>query len=132
MTEAEKDRLVAEWIEFQSIPLKDRSRECRKQYEVEGCRALDVLDSAGRDDPELAWELILRIHRAEHNENVTIMLAAGALEDLLAAHGENFIERVETEARKDQKFNFLLGGVWRNSMIEGVWERVQNVRREVW
>ena len=132
MTEAEKDELVAEWIEFQSVPLKERSREFRKKYELDGCRALEELDDACRNDPELAWELVVRINNAEHNENATMMLAAGALEDLLASHGEQFIDRIEIEARKNAKFNDLLGGVWQNLMTETIWARVQNARRKVW
>ena len=60
------------------------------------------------------------------------ILAAGALEDLLADHGPDYIDRVEDTARKDPKFNRLLGGVWKNSITDDVWHRVQAIRNEVW
>lgn len=133
MTEAEKEKLVAEWIEFQSIPLEEQSRDFRKKYaQSELFGSVEKLNEVCRTNPELAWEMILRIHRAEHNEYVTANLAAGLLEDLLADYGEQFIERVEIEARRDPKFNFLLGGVWQNSMTEDIWRRVQKARHEVW
>lgn len=53
------------------------------------------------------------------------LLAAGPLEHLLAHHGSAYIDEVETLARKDSKFNYHLGGVWRNKMTEDVWRRVQ-------
>jgi hypothetical protein len=59
-------------------------------------------------------------------------LAAGPLDDLLAAHGSALIERIETEARRNPAFNLLLGGVWQNTMSPDVWGRIQAARLEVW
>jgi hypothetical protein len=60
------------------------------------------------------------------------MLAAGLLEDLLGFYGEYFMDRVEMLAEKDQRFNYLLGGVWQSFMSEEHWETVQRIRRTVW
>ena len=60
------------------------------------------------------------------------VLAAGPVEDLLAKHGGEFIDRVVELARKDPKFNYVLGGVWRSSIADDVWERVQSIRNHVW
>ena len=95
MTEAEKEKLVAEWVDFQSVPLEERSREFRKNYELNGCWAVTKLFDLGSENPELAWELILAINKVEINDNVEAVLAAGSLEDLLNYHGEQFIERIE-------------------------------------
>lgn len=35
-------------------------------------------------------------------------------------------------AKEDERFNYLLGGVWQNTMSDEVWKRVQAARREVW
>ena len=32
----------------------------------------------------------------------------------------------------EYRFNYLLGGVWRNAMTEEVWQRVQAARLHVW
>lgn len=55
------------------------------------------------------------------------VLSAGPIEDLLARHGDVFIDRVEHGASGDPNFAKLLGGVWKNSMSDAVWERLQAV-----
>ena len=60
------------------------------------------------------------------------VLAAGALEDLLVDFGESYIERVEELARKNLRFNHLLGGVWKNAMTDELWLCVQKARLSGW
>jgi len=84
------------------------------------------------DEPEIAWPAILQILEHELTEDQTAVLAAGALEDLLAVHGAQFIERVEQEALRNPRLNHLLGGVWQNELPREIWDRVQKARREVW
>ena len=85
-----------------------------------------------QDTPEVAWLAILQILERDLTEEQTAVLAAGPLEDLLAQHGSQFIERIEHEAQRSPRFNHLLGGVWRHEMPLEIWERVQKARREVW
>src|SRR3989449_8134031 len=47
-------------------------------------------------------------------DDVLGSIAAGPLEDLLAAHGARFVARVEQQARRDDRFRACLGGVWLN------------------
>jgi hypothetical protein len=77
--------------------------------------------------PEILWAMILAIHSRDQSIHIQQVLSAGPLENLLALHGENFIDCVESEARTDPSFARLLGGVWKNRMSEGVWQRVQAV-----
>jgi hypothetical protein len=84
------------------------------------------------DEPEIAWEAILGISRRELTDEQRGLLAAGALETLLAWHGATFIERVEHEAHRNPKFSRLLGGVWRQEMPEEIWKRIEKARKEVW
>ena len=84
------------------------------------------------DEQETAWLAILLILERELSEDQTSVLAAGPLEDLLALHGAQFIERVEAEAVRNPRFNHLLGGVWQNRVSQETWERVQTARRDVW
>ncbi len=79
------------------------------------------------ENPSLLWKLILEIHASDPEPSVVEVLSAGPLEDLLSMHGSDFIELVENKARKDPSFAFLLGGVWKGSMQDDVWERVQEV-----
>jgi hypothetical protein len=85
-----------------------------------------------QDAPEVAWLAILQILACELTEDQIAVLAAGPLEDLLAQHGSQFIERIEREAQRTPRFNHLLGGVWRHEMPVEIWERVQKARRKVW
>lgn len=91
-----------------------------------------VMDWALEGEAELLWRFILATYKRDISDRVVAVLAAGPLEDLLAKHGPLFIERVEQLAQADERFNMLLGGVWRNTMTDEVWQRVQAARKEVW
>ena len=81
-----------------------------------------------RENPEKAWEYILYAARdprfSDHHLGV---MAADALEDLLSYHGPEFIDRVKKMAKADQRFAWMLGGVWRFQMSDEIWNRVQGV-----
>src|SRR5688572_8214873 len=86
----------------------------------------DGSDSIWADElrcaPEIVWEAIRTLGRQTLTENQAALLAAGPLEDLLADCGDVFIGRVEAEARVHAKFRYLLGGVWRSSIRQDVWD----------
>jgi hypothetical protein len=46
---------------------------------------------------------------------------------IIALHGEDFTDRVESEARLVPSFAKLLGDVWKNRMSEAILQRVQAV-----
>ncbi|MGV3774259.1 MAG: DUF6869 domain-containing protein [Verrucomicrobiales bacterium] len=60
------------------------------------------------------------------------LLAAGPVESLLSCHGAALIERVETMAKANPTFNYLLGGVWQGSMPKQIWRRIEIIRKDVW
>lgn len=98
-------------------------------------RDLDVFDSwfdAYTEEPEVAWRALLEIVKRDLTDDEKALLAAGPLEGLIAWHGEDFIDRVEDEAKRNPKFNHLLGGVWRQDMPLEIWERIERARKEVW
>lgn len=89
-----------------------------------------------QDDPPAAWQAIKLVveryaegdlYSKSRNEAQAIVgnTAAGPLENLLAAHGPQFIELVEVAARQDRRFKWALACVWQNSMTDEVWSRVQ-------
>jgi hypothetical protein len=82
---------------------------------LKDCGDLILFDQC-HEDPETAWLVILRIIEHDLTPEQMANLAAGPLEDLLSLHGPNFIDRVETEARRNPRFNNLLGGVWQLNM----------------
>lgn len=77
-------------------------------------------------DPERLWALILEIFRRPDSGPHFGILAASLLEDLLGRHGADFIDRVETFAVGDRTFATLLSGVWKSTMDDGTWARVQS------
>lgn len=79
------------------------------------------------EQPQVAFVLIVEILVRDQSREVIQLLSAGPLEDLLAAHGSEFISRVEEEAERNPSFRNLLGGVWKNSMPESVWTKVQEI-----
>jgi hypothetical protein len=88
-----------------------------------------------RQDPDLGLNVILNILERIEAAPVTKLfqvLAAGPLEDLLVHHGPAIIDRVEAQAREDERFNLLLGGVWPNAITPDVWTRVERIRRQAW
>ena len=84
------------------------------------------------EEPETAWLAILKILCHDLTEEQIPLLAAGPLETLLSWHGMDFIDRIEDEARRNPRFNHLLGGVWQCDMPKELWERVQKARSKVW
>jgi hypothetical protein len=91
-----------------------------------------TFDGAARQAPEVAGQAIVALSRQALTEEQIAVLAAGPLEDLLAYHGTAFIDRVEKEARVYPAFRHLLGGVWRSSIAEPVWHRVEAIRGPTW
>jgi len=81
--------------------------------------------------PEDCWAAILEILSRNPPQEVIGVLAAGPLEDLIRCHGPAFIERIETESRRNKVFRHLLGGVWQNTSPE-IWARIQKSRGEAW
>lgn len=75
-------------------------------------------------DPERLWLLTREMIQRTTDEEALAYIAAGPLEDILAYHGNEFIERVETQARRDPNFRKALCGVWGNSRFPHIYGRV--------
>ena len=82
--------------------------------------------------PEDCWVAILEILSRSPPQEVIAVLAAGALEDLIANHGADFIERIETESRRNPAFRQLLGGVWQNRTPLEIWPRIKKAQGAIW
>ena len=81
--------------------------------------------------PEDCWAAILSVLTQDPPAKVLGVLAAGPLEDLIHYFGPEFIERIETESRRNASFRHLLGGVWQSSTPE-IWARVQKAQGQRW
>ncbi|MBI1423278.1 MAG: hypothetical protein GC149_07420 [Gammaproteobacteria bacterium] len=114
------DEIAEAWIEMWSYEVNNPERD---KFDW----VYDFEDEATHDQPEIALKLILAVLEKNQTNHILEVLSAGPLEDLLAYHGEHIIEIIEAEARKNKQFAGLLGGVWQNSMLDHIWERVQKV-----
>jgi hypothetical protein len=126
MDTEERSQLVTTWIEHHK---KGRAEGTPP---VETLWAWEKFSDSVRDNPELAWELILQTLAADKSDVTIENLAAGPLEDFLVYHGKEFIDRIEIQAQSNPEFNELLGGVWENEIPPEVWRRVQKIREKVW
>lgn len=120
MNEAEVHALAADCVLYWKAPEDSVARE---SLSYAGDREYDLV----REEPDVAWQLVLSVLRLDTSPEIQEVLSAGPLEDLLSKHGEFIIGRVELQAKADPAFARLLGGVWKNSMSESVWSRVQAV-----
>jgi hypothetical protein len=119
MTLEELHKLADAWITYHRCPKVSPDRETTAW-------ATDLYELTC-SDPETLWLLIMAIHTRDQSPRIQEVLSAGPVEDLLSKHGEGFIERVEIEAQRDPTFANLLGGVWKNTMPDAIWERLQSV-----
>jgi hypothetical protein len=79
------------------------------------------------DNPQEALNFIDEVIALSDDEFVGENLAAGPLEDLLAKHGEVMWPQIESRALIDPRMRWLLAGVWRNAIPDGVWNRMSEV-----
>jgi hypothetical protein len=87
--------------------------------------AYTALDDLRDHDLERYWEIINAIRRMDDSDLMLSNLAAGPLEDLLSSSGEAFIDRCESLAKIDDRFKYMLGMVWKNSIPDNIWERIR-------
>jgi hypothetical protein len=126
MDDAELDKIITAWIAAQ------QAKQGSPEYAKNWWAVSEVMDWELEGEGDRLWQFILEIYKRDLSDKVIGVLTAGPVEDLLAKRGVEFIDRIEELARKDPKFNYLLGGVWRNAMSEEVWQRVQAIRNHVW
>lgn len=126
MDDVELDKIVTAWI------AAEQAERGSPEQKTNWWAVSEVMDWSFDREGDRLWQFILEVYKRDLSDKVMGALAAGPLEDLLAKQGPEFIDRVEERARKDPKFNQVLGGVWRNAMTDDVWQRVQFIRNHVW
>jgi len=82
-----------------------------------------------RNHPELCLLAVIKALEmiSPGDDRLVSVLAAGPLEDLLKEHGPDVVSQVVQEASRNPAFASLLGGVWKSSIDDAVWLRVQKV-----
>jgi hypothetical protein len=91
-------------------PIWIRQNECADKDRDRNWSALRDYESDLRaEDPDRALAIILEVLKIETNPNMLSYLAAGPLEDLITL---DTIDMIEAEAKTNEGFRWLLGGVW--------------------
>jgi hypothetical protein len=93
--------LARTWVEQHAKPCKDTDENWFNLMDFEH----ELLKS----DPDKVLDLIVEILKIETSERLLALLAAGLLEDVISM---KTIDRIEREATANDKFRWLLGGVW--------------------
>jgi hypothetical protein len=129
MNDSELSGLVDEYIQYTDwfASTKSKIEKLNPPVELEACK----WELAFRS-PDLWWRFIKIASERKMSEIAFSVLAAGPLEDFLNSYGPDYIDEIESLARQSQNFNALLGGVWKNSIDDKVWMRVQAVRDHIW
>lgn len=80
---------------------------------------------------EAQWQFILAAVSQAQSDDDLGHIAAGPLEHLLGRHGSEFIGGVEQQAVQDLKFARAMTGVWKYTMTDEIWSRVETVKNSV-
>jgi hypothetical protein len=123
---AEHERLLDAWLKYSNATKRSADRD-DNWWAVE-----QVLNWRAKETAPELWRFVQLASEREMTDAAWTSLAAGPLEDLLSVAGEEYIEIIEEEARRNPKFNDLLGGVWQNTMSNAVWQRITAVRLREW
>lgn len=93
--------------------------------------AWELLDQIVIDFPEEALKIVFEMSEVENIEPVVVScIAAGPMENLLVLHGDKVIDDTVVLARRNPPFKLLLKCVWKNSMDNNTWERLQILVKE--
>jgi hypothetical protein len=76
------------------------------------------------EDPGRGLGLAREVLHIETHERLLGLLAAGLLEDLVCTEQEEVIGWVEAEARRNERFRWLLGGVWYSRVTPEIARRI--------
>lgn len=82
-----------------------------------------VMHELVREAPELAWPIICELAERADDEQLG-NLGSGILEDFVAGHGRQFIDRIEERAPVSPRFRLAFQNVWRNATPTDVWARI--------
>ncbi len=118
----ELNQLIDAWVIYADHPEYSN----RDDYWWATAQVMDY-SSPRYGQPEKLWLFIRTAYKRELSDSAFGMLAAGPLEDLLGYWGEKYIDKIETLAKDDKKFNQLIRGVYQHFMSDDLWRRVQRL-----
>lgn len=109
-------QLARVWLDQHGKPYKDHDANWQALCDHER----ELIES----DPDKVLDLILAVLAIETNQAVLGLLSAGLLEDVISM---DVIDRVEREAKTNERFCELLCGVWYSRVGEELKERLDAI-----
>lgn len=125
LNDSEKKELVFAYIDRYS-QLISLSTDNVFKKEDKNFLAYEKFNEIIFTSPDEGFEIIKSILAKTENDDVLDNLAAGPLEDLVRFHGNKFIDKIELQAKNDEKFKSLLGGLWQVGEAD-VWGRIEKI-----
>jgi hypothetical protein len=89
--------------------------------------AYDELDKLCRKDPASAISIISYITNNTDDDSILSHLSSGPVESMLAKNGTVIIDRVEELCSLNPNFKKCVKNVWRNTITQDVWDRIQHI-----
>jgi hypothetical protein len=80
------------------------------------------------NDPFACWSIVLKILDVTDDEWIVTNLGAGPLENLLALHPDETIERLKSEIPNNPKLKNALMHTWQNMIPDEHWNEIQRLK----
>ena len=125
LSHTETQRLIEGWLQYHERLEQTGDLTGSTDVADDYSWAVDRLDEIVGKHPEEGWQLVMELFEVARSDYQLASLASGALEDLLAKHGQVLIERIERAASRNDKFREMLAAVWQNTMPDDVWLRIR-------
>ena len=120
-----REDFIQAWIDF------SKAEQGSDEYE-ESFWCFMLLSDLIEDFPNETLDIFVDIINQDSSPEVISSTSAGPLEDLISDHGALLIDKIVTIAENNKNFNHALGGVWKSTTKDAIWNRIENVRNEEW
>lgn len=117
-------RLAERWVGYLRATMADEAPQDHPEFWT-----FALLADLARGAPDLCLGVVLAALGLCRSADEIALVAAGPLEDVIAAQGAAVIDRIEAEAPGNARLRLALSGVWpQGSAGTALWQRVQAAR----
>jgi hypothetical protein len=127
MTPGRREWLVTTYLahEGRTEPLSRTER--LREASTQGHTAWEMVNDLVDNDAEAAWSILLELVQRARTSHQLGMIAAGPLEYFISTHWQEWIGRVEVEARRDRRLRYCLSGINASTLPEAYAARVRRL-----
>jgi hypothetical protein len=122
-------RLAERWMGYLRDTAADDAPEGPAPQEHPEFWTFALIFDLAREAPDLCLDVIVAALPLCRSPEEVALVAAGPLEDVIAANGPAVIDRIETLAPVNARLRFALTGVWpQGSAGTPLWHRIEAAR----